>query len=141
MKRLLLDTHIALWLANVDSSLRRSTRTLIEDHWENGGIVLLSAVSVWEIAALVDSRKIELSIPVHTWVDRFLSRSGIEAVPLQHQAASRSYQLHGLEHRDPADRLLIASAIELACPFVTYDARIARFAKYHGSQCAFSVQT
>jgi PIN domain nuclease of toxin-antitoxin system len=60
-------------------------------------------------------------------------------VPLGHQAASRSYQLHHLEHRDPADRLLIATAIELACPLVTYDERIVRFGKKHGRQYRFAV--
>ena len=68
-----------------------------------------------------------------------LDGPGIEAVPLGHQAASRSYQLHHLEHRDPADRLLIATAIELACPLVTYDERIVRFGKKHGRQYRFAV--
>ncbi len=60
-------------------------------------------------------------------------------VPLGHQAGSRSYQLHHLEHRGPADRLLIATAIELACPLVTYDERIVRFGKKHGRQYRFAV--
>jgi PIN domain nuclease of toxin-antitoxin system len=50
-------------------------------------------------------------------VTRFLGRAGIEPVPLGHRTACRGYQLHRLEHRDPADRLLIATAIELACPW------------------------
>jgi PIN domain nuclease of toxin-antitoxin system len=60
-------------------------------------------------------------------------------VPLSHGPASRAYQLHRLEHRDPADRLLIASAIDLACPLVTYDERIARFSRKHGRQYRFAV--
>ena len=40
--------------------------------------------------------------------------------------------------RDPADRLLIATAIELACPLVTYDDRILRFAAEHGRQYGFA---
>lgn len=64
----------------------------------------------------------------------------MEAVPLDHGAAARSYQLHHLEHRDPADRLLIATAIELDCPMVTYDARIARFGKEFGARSRFSVK-
>jgi hypothetical protein len=53
------------------------------------------------------------------------------------RAATRAYQLHHLEHRDPADRFLIATAIELACPLVTDDDRIARFGKKHGTQYRF----
>lgn len=88
---------------------------------------------------LVDTQRIDLDIPVEAWIERFLDRPGIEAVPLSHHAASRSYRLHHLEHRDPADRLLIATAIELACPLVTYDDRIARFSRKHGRQYRFAV--
>jgi PIN domain nuclease of toxin-antitoxin system len=138
--RLLLDTHIALWLDSGDDRLRASTRALIDGCWQNGGAILLSAITVWEIALLVDTGRIDLDIPVAAWIERFLDCPGIEAVPLGHQAASRSYQLHHLEHRDPADRLLIATAIELACPLVTYDERIVRFCKKHGRQYRFAVE-
>ena len=137
--RLLLDTHVALWLDSGDDRLRASTRALIDGCWQNGGAILLSAISVWEIALLVDTGRIDLDVPVAAWIERFLDCPGIEAVPLGHQAASRSYQLHHLEHRDPADRLLIATAIELACPLVTYDERIVRFGKKHGRQYRFAV--
>jgi PIN domain nuclease of toxin-antitoxin system len=137
--RLLLDTHIALWLDSGDDRLRASTRALIDGCWQNGGAILLSAITVWEIALLVDTGRIDLDVPVAAWIERFLDRPGIEAVPLGHQAASRSYQLHHLEHRDPADRLLIATAIELDCPLVTYDERIVRFGKKHGRQYRFAV--
>jgi len=46
--------------------------------------------------------------------------------------------LHQLEHRNPADRLLIASAIEIAWPLVTYDERILRFPAEYGSQYGFA---
>ena len=131
---LLLDTHIALWLDSGDDRLRPETRSLIDDCWQDGGMIRLSAVSVWEISLLVDTGRIELDLPIEAWVMRFLGRDGIEAVPLGHRAACRGYQLHHFEHRDPADRLLIATAIELACPLVTYDERILRFADRHGRQ-------
>jgi PIN domain nuclease of toxin-antitoxin system len=137
--RLLLDTHVALWLDSGDERLRASTRALIDGCWQNDGTIMLSAITVWEIALLVDTGRIDLDVPVAAWIERFLDRPGIEAVPLSHKAASRSYQLHHLEHRDPADRLLIATAIELACPLVTYDQRIVRFGKKHGRQYRFAV--
>lgn len=135
---LLLDTHIGLWLDSGDDRLRSSTHALIDGCWQNGGTICLSAVSVWEIALLVDIGRIELDLPIEGWVARFLERPGIEAVPLGHRAASRSYRLYQFEHRDPADRLLIATAIELACPLVTYDQRILRFAAEHGRQYGFA---
>jgi PIN domain nuclease of toxin-antitoxin system len=134
-----LDTHIALWLDSGQSQLREQTRSFLDDHWKHGGTVLLSAVSCWEIALLVDGRKIYLDLPVEAWIDRFVTRPGVEAAPLSCKASCRTYRFHQLESRDPADRLLIATAIELACPLVTYDLRIAKFASNYGSQYMFNV--
>jgi PIN domain nuclease of toxin-antitoxin system len=61
---LLLDTHIALWLDSGSERLRPSTRLLIDACWQNGGSILLSAVSAWEIALLVDTGRIFLDLPV-----------------------------------------------------------------------------
>ena len=137
--RLLLDTHIGLWLDSGDDRLRVASRALIEGCWRNGGTILVSAITAWEIALLVDTGRIDLDIAIEAWFERFVDRPGIEVVPLSYRAACRSYRLHHLEHRDPADRLLIATAIELACPLVTYDQRIAGFAKRHGRQYGFAV--
>ncbi|HVH80488.1 MAG TPA: type II toxin-antitoxin system VapC family toxin, partial [Stellaceae bacterium] len=123
-----------------DQRLQASTRAAIDTHWQDGGTVLISAVTVWEIALLLDVGRLDLDVPVDIWVERFLDYPGIEAVPLNHRAAARSYQLHQLEHRDPADRLLIATAIEHGCPLVTYDQRIIRFAERYGSQHQFSAR-
>jgi PIN domain nuclease of toxin-antitoxin system len=135
---LLLDTHIALWLDSGAERLHPSTRVLIDSCWQKGGTICLSAVTVWEIALLVDTGRIELDLPTDAWVSRFIGRPGIEPVPLGHPAASRSYQLHHLDHRDPADRLLIATAIELACVLVTYDERILRFGRRYGRRYGFA---
>lgn len=135
----LLDTHIALWLDNGDERLRPSTIGLIEGCWRDGGTILISAVTAWEIAQLVGAGRLRLDQSVEAWIERFVDRPGIKGIPLSHHAASRCYHLDHLEHRDPADRLLIATAIELSCPLMTYDARIVRFGENHGSQYGFSV--
>jgi PIN domain nuclease of toxin-antitoxin system len=136
---ILLDTHIALWLDSGSTQLHEATRLLIDDCWRDGGTILLSAVTAWEIALLVDTGRVELDIPVDAWIERFLARPGVKSAPLEQRAAARAYQLHHLEHRGPADRLLVATAIELACPLVTYDDRIRRFAEAHGRQYRFSI--
>ncbi|HMJ98004.1 MAG TPA: type II toxin-antitoxin system VapC family toxin [Reyranella sp.] len=139
MTDLLLDTHIVLWLDSGDERLGEATRRTIDTAWKAGGRILISSVSVWEIAILVDKGFIELDLPVNEWVERFLDRPGLEAVALDHVTAARAYSLHHLEHRDPADRLLIASAIGLGCPLVTRDDRIRRFAKTRGRQYRFAI--
>ena len=138
-RRLLLDTHIILWLDSGDERIHPDTRALIDRCWRQGWSILLSAVTVWEIALLVDTGRVRLDGPVDAWVERFLDQPGVAPVSLSYQAAARSHHLHPLEHRDPADRLLIATAIELACPLVTYDERIARFAERHGERYGLTV--
>ncbi len=136
---LLIDTHIAIWLNSGDDKLRASTRKIIDECWSNGGAILFSAISAWEIALLVHVGRLDLDLPAKLWVQRFVQRPGIERLPITDFAASRSYDLPGFENRDPADRLLIATAIDLGCPLVTYDVPITKFAKAAGQQYGFSV--
>lgn len=136
---MLLDTHIALWLDTGDPNLSLGTRDAIDARWKQGETIYLSAVSVWEIAMLVDRGRVTLDSSVETWTSRFLHRPGIEGLPLGVSAAMRSHQLHSFDNRDPADRLLIATAIELGCPLVTYDDRIRRFGEQYGQQYGFAV--
>ena len=138
-ERLLLDTHIALWTDSDDPRLRASTQRIIEECWRNGGTICLSAVSVWEMAMLLDADRIELDVPIEAWVTRFLNRPGAQAVPLDLRSAAQSYHLDPFDNRDPADRLLVATAIELGCPLVTYDSRISRFGERYGQQYGFAV--
>jgi PIN domain nuclease of toxin-antitoxin system len=63
INRLLLDTHVALWLDSGDDRLRAATRALIDGCWQNGGTIFLSAVTAWEIALLVDTGRIDLDVP------------------------------------------------------------------------------
>lgn len=137
----LLDTHIALWIDSGDERLRPSTRALIDDCWRAGGSVLISAISVWEIAQLVGAGRIELDRSVSAWLADFCDAPGIRAIPLGPIAAARSHELRDLEHRDPADRLLIATAIEQTCALVTYDRRIIAFAERHGGRYGFSARS
>jgi PIN domain nuclease of toxin-antitoxin system len=137
---ILLDTHIALWLDSANDRLRKSTRDLIDACWHDGGTILISAVTVCEIAQLVDSGRIILDCSVEAWLDRFIDRPGVAAVPLNARAAAGAYRLDHLDHRDLADRLLVATAIELSCPLVTYDQRIARFGADHGTRYGFATR-
>jgi len=136
---LLLDTHIALWLDSGDSRLRPATVRLIDELRREGGTIYLSAVTAWEIALLVESGRIDLDVPIEAWLARFLARPGVQAVALSLAAAARAYALHPFAHRDPGDRLLMATAIEWGCPLVTYDERITQFARRYGSQCRLAV--
>jgi PIN domain nuclease of toxin-antitoxin system len=86
--------------------------------------VLVSAISVWEVAMLVAKRCIRLDRPVEQRVDIALALPGIQLAPLEPAIAVRSTKLPGEFLPDPADRIIVATALEHGVPFVTPDERI-----------------
>jgi PIN domain nuclease of toxin-antitoxin system len=136
---LLLDTYVVLWLDSGDRRLRAETRQTIDRLWLAGGSLLVSSVSAWEIALLSDTGRISLDCSPEAWLDRFVGRPGVSAVPLTWRASARAYRLPNFERRDPGDRLLIATALELACALVTYDGAIIDYAAGHGRQTGLRV--
>ena len=73
---------------------------------------------------LVAKRRIQLDRPVEQWVDIALALPGIQLVALEPAIAVRSTKLPGDFHADPADRMIVATALEYAVPIVTPDERI-----------------
>jgi PIN domain nuclease of toxin-antitoxin system len=88
----------------------------------------LGACAARTAALTAPSWASNLNLPIEARIMRFLQRPGIEPAALGHREACCGYRLYQLSHRDPADWLLIATAIELDCPLVTHDERIPRLA-------------
>jgi PIN domain nuclease of toxin-antitoxin system len=126
---LLLDTHIWLWYVENDAKrFARRIVPLVEAAVQRSEL-LISAISVWEIAVLDSIRRIELSQDVRTWVGRALSFPGVRFKGLSPSIAIESTRLPGDIHRDPADRILIATARLAGAALVTSDERILGYAK------------
>src|SRR4029079_11699646 len=128
-RALLLDTHIWLWYVENDARrFARRIEPLVEAAVQRGEL-LISAISVWEIAVLDSIRRIELSQDVRTWVGRALSFPGVRFKGLSPSIAIESATLPGQVHRDPADRILIATARLTGAALVTCDDRVLSYAK------------
>ncbi len=117
---IVLDTATWLWRASDPKRLTTRARRAI-DQAEHS---LVSAISVWEVAMLVAKRRIQLDRPVEQWVDVALALPGIQLAPLEPAIAVRSTKLPGEFHPDPADRIIVATALEKAVPIITPDDRI-----------------
>lgn len=78
---LLLDAHIVLWLDNGDP-MKEAARTMIDQRLRAVGSGFVCAVSAWESALLADTGRISLDRSPEAWVNHFVSRPGVEAVPL-----------------------------------------------------------
>jgi len=126
---LLLDTHVWIWY--VENEARRFARRiepLVERAVQRGDVVI-SAISVWEIAQLEATRRLDLSVDVRAWVGGALGFPGVRLKGLSPSIAIESTRLPGPLHRDPADRILIATARLLGAALVTCDERILTYAK------------
>jgi PIN domain nuclease of toxin-antitoxin system len=117
---IVLDTATWIWRASDPKRLTPRARRAI-DQAEH---VLVSAISVWEVAMLVARRRIQLDRPVEQWVDLALALPGIRLASLDPAIAVRSSKLPGEFHPDPADRIIVATALESAVPVITPDDRI-----------------
>jgi PIN domain nuclease of toxin-antitoxin system len=117
---IVLDTATWIWRASDPKRLTTSARRAIDEAER----ALVSAISVWEVAMLVAKRRIQLDRPVEQWVDIALALPGIQLAPLEPAIAVRSAKLPGDFHPDPADRIIVATALEKAVPIITPDDRI-----------------
>ena len=116
----LLDTHVWLWGINAPERLPTSVRTELEMASEPPR---LSPISLWEVMLLAERGRITLSPNPRTWL-REAART-VREVPLTFEVAAASRQLR-LDHEDPADRFIVATAKVFGLRLVTADTRLLR---------------
>lgn len=109
MNKVLLDTHIFLWLLLDADHLSENTRTLITQAAQESTLCL-SAISIWEIALLDKGRRIALQQPFRQWIGESLKTPGLELIELSVDILCESVDLPGSFHKDPADRMIVATA-------------------------------
>ena len=117
MMDLLLDTHVLLWAAGAEERLSRRAHHAIV---ENSGNLWLSPVSLQEILALRVKGRIATSDPVRIWFSEVTARLGLREAAMTHEVALASGEFT-LVHKDPADRLLVATARVYGLTLVTAD--------------------
>ena len=123
MRDILLDTHVWIW-ASLDDRTSLSPRAVrvikeAKRKW-------VSAISCWELAKLVERKRIGFSIPVLNWITRSFNEMDISIADLSPEIAVESTQLKGF-HKDPADQIIVATSRVLGVPLLTSDRRIRDF--------------
>ena len=106
---MILDTQALLWFRLGNAILGRHARLNIERAWQLDGVAV-SAITFWEIAMLKDKRRIRFPEDVSLWRREQLSQ-GLTEFPINGEIAARAGILPNI-HGDPADRLIIATALE-----------------------------
>ncbi|MEI8126137.1 MAG: type II toxin-antitoxin system VapC family toxin [Parachlamydiaceae bacterium] len=128
--KLLLDTHVWIWLMSGNKKLKADFLKAIEKRTEEESAnILVSAISIWEVGMLVEKKRIELNMNTLQWVEEALNSPNISLVPLSPSIAIRSSQLLGEIHGDPADRILTATAYEHHAVLVTHDEKLLEYGK------------
>jgi PIN domain nuclease of toxin-antitoxin system len=119
---ILLDTHIWVWWVHGDSRLGKSSMDLLKEHEAQG--LGISIISCWEVAKLVEYKRLDLPGRVEEWMEQALRYPGIRLLELTPQIVVEATQLPGDFHRDPADQLIVATARIHRIPLATVDRKI-----------------
>ena len=124
---IVLDTHALVWWVNGDVALSKKAKAAIAQEL-TGGQIIVSAISAWEIAMLVRQEKLVLSMDVDSWLATVAAIDAVRFLPLDVEVTVKSVDLPGEFHKDPADRMIVATARKLAVPLVTKDDKIRAYA-------------
>ena len=118
---IVLDTNALVWVTVDDRRLGRKAGALVDRHWTAGKIAV-SAIAFWEIGLLETRRQLRLPAPLREW-RRSLLDAGVIELPIDGSIALRSLELSGLPD-DPADRFIVATALEHGAAVMTADEKI-----------------
>lgn len=120
---IVLDTHVLIWWAAGDPQLSRAARDAIEAEAQDGEI-LVSAISAWEVAMLAKAGRLALTMEAEVWLDTVAQVRAIRFVPVDVGISIQSVQLPGEFHKDPADRIIVATARRHSAPLISADMKI-----------------
>jgi PIN domain nuclease of toxin-antitoxin system len=124
---IVLDTHALVWWVAEDAQLSRRAREVIEAEVHDGEI-LVSAISAWEVAMLAKAGRLALTMDATTWLDTVAQVPAVRFVPVDVRISVHSVDLPGEFHKDPADRIIVATARQYSVPLVSADLKIRDYA-------------
>jgi PIN domain nuclease of toxin-antitoxin system len=123
---LLLDTHTAIWLTE-NQPIASTAVEAIDAVYQSGGMLLVSQITAWEVGLLVSRNRLSLVAKPERWFQRLLAIPGVRLADLSPDILIASSFLPGEPPRDPADRILLATAREFGARLVTRDRLLLRY--------------
>lgn len=125
---IVIDTQVLVWWVSGLGSLSSTAKRAIDKTLSGNGEVFVSSISAWEIAMLVEKGRLTLSMDVESWLDEVSQIDGVRFLPVDNEIGVKATVLPGDFHKDPADRMIVATARKLALPLVTADEKILQYA-------------
>ena len=115
---IVLDTHALLWWALDPEQLSPTAAARVAEMEKHGGFA--SSISIWELGIKIKRGKLELGIAIEELARRIERSAAVELVPVDTTIWLRSLALVW-EHRDPADRVIVSTALLKGVPLLTKD--------------------
>jgi PIN domain nuclease of toxin-antitoxin system len=119
----LLDTHVLLWWFGRVPHLSAAQRQVLAEADEENPL-WVADITLWEIATLFSLGRIKLHLPLRQWLEEATAPPLVQRLPLTPAVAAEVATLPDSFHRDPADRILVATARVFGATFLTRDRRI-----------------
>lgn len=117
---IVLDTHAWIWYASDSGDLSRAARAAIR----RADTLGVHPISCWEVMLLAERGRVRFRMPPEDWIREALARPKIEILDFSPSAAVRAAQFGNAFPGDPADRFIVAAALEAKAALVTRDERI-----------------
>jgi len=122
-----LDTHAWVWWVSNPEKLSAPARERIDMAASLNQKIYISTISAWEIAMLATRGRLQLTMDVKDWIARSESLPFFHFIPVTNQIAVKSVNLPGKLHSDPADRIIIATAMIQEATLITADDKILEY--------------
>jgi len=124
---IIIDTHVLVWWVSGSDALSAAADKVIKKTLARGSEIIISSISAWELSMLIVNGRLVLSMDVENWLDEVSQIDGVRFVPVDNEIGIKSTMLPGEFHKDPADRIIVATARKLAIPLVTADEKIINY--------------
>jgi len=125
---ILLDTHVIIWSLLKPEELSSDIKKIIESA-QGENKLLISSISLWEIAMLKSKKRINIYEPLKDFLQAITDIEGIKVIDILPYIAADSVSLTDDFHGDPADRIIAATAINAGAVLLTRDQQILSWAE------------
>lgn len=123
---ILLDTHTLIWFLTSPDKLSSHARITIEKELKYAKLQI-SSITIWEICQLVKREKVKFKESLSKTLQIINKMNELEFIAIDNQIAQLSESLPGIFHKDPADRFIVATAIQFGATLITKDEKIRKY--------------
>lgn len=124
---IVLDTSTLIWWVDNPQKLSKKAKKTIEEEKSKEKNILISSITTLEIYRLVKNGKLELTSHPDSWLEKIESLPAVRFIPVDNRIAVISVNLPDPLHKDPADRIIIATALNMGAKLITSDKRILNY--------------